>query len=110
MLEQPIYFNPKVDIALFSNEYALELFSDAVNHLPSAETRQSVAPVRKAAIRWTITTPKTNVQVPENLALDPVGGKRYRSKLRILFERLPTLSNSPSATLISVLVHRLGDR
>jgi hypothetical protein len=100
MLARPVYFCPKVDVVLFSNEYALELFSDAVNHLPSAEARESVAPVRKAAIRWTVNNGGNNMTVhgtvekePENLALDPVGGVRYRMKLRTLLERLPTLEH-----------------
>ncbi|KAE9380711.1 hypothetical protein N431DRAFT_395888 [Stipitochalara longipes BDJ] len=100
MLQQPIYFNPKIDVVLFSNEYALELFSDAVNHLPSAESRESIAPVRKAAIQWLL--PKDYQGAPyrttaaqqntvDNLALDLAGGTRYRTKMRILLERLPNL-------------------
>ncbi|PMD35708.1 hypothetical protein L207DRAFT_533805 [Hyaloscypha variabilis F] len=107
MLEKPIYFNPKVDIVMFSNEYALELFSEAVNHLPSAETREDVAPVRKAAIRWTcLKDTHRGVPVPENIALDPkVKGSEYRWKLRILSERLDTLQQFA----FCYLDRRIGD-
>ena len=99
MIKHPLYFDPKADVVMFKNEYALELFSNAVNGLPSADVRESVAPVRKAAIRWTVdktrrTPAAQGVVTPfvENIALDASpGGARYRLKLRILFERLPTL-------------------
>jgi len=96
LIKTPLYFNPKVDIVMFSDELALQLFLDAVNHLPSAGAREDVAPVRKDAIRWIIDNRPKGYRmaknIPDNLALDPAaGGVRYRFKLRTLLERLPAL-------------------
>ena len=82
-LRNPIYFSPKNDVVLFSNEYALELFTDELNLIHWPEARASVAPVCKAAIRW---TPKTTLQL-ENTWI----ATGYKLKLRVLLERLTTL-------------------
>ncbi len=67
------------------------LFSDAINHLPSTEVRASVAPVRKAAIRWIIRKYNATTVTPIALGYEGEEGMRYRNELRTLFERLPTL-------------------
>ena len=92
-LRNPIYFSPKNDVVLFSNEYALELFTDALNLIPWADARASVAPVRKAAIRWTTSqAPEGDGRSKINLALEdtPIAIE-YKLKLRVLLERLTTL-------------------
>jgi hypothetical protein len=91
-LRNPIYFSPKYDVVLFSNEYALELFTDALNLVPWAEARASVAPVRKAAIRWTLSWEQGSTREKTNLALEntPIANG-YKLKLRVLLERLTTL-------------------
>ena len=92
-LRNPIYFSPKYDALLFLDEYALKLFTDALNLIPWAEARVSVVPVRKAAIRWT-TYPASgdDHRSKTTLALEdtPVADG-YKLKLRVLLERLTTL-------------------
>lgn len=92
-LRNPIYFSPKYDVVLFSNEYALELFTDALNLIPWAEARASVAPVREAAIRWEISCDQRGSHHSRtSLALEdtPIAHE-YKLKLRVLLERLTTL-------------------
>lgn len=92
-LRNPIYFSTKYDVVLFSNEYALELFTDALNLIPWAEARASVVPVRKAAIRWT-TYPASGDEHRSKTTLaleDTPVADGYKLKLRVLLERLTTL-------------------
>jgi len=91
ILPYPIYFRPKIDTALFSDEYALQAFSDYVNHIPWLEARQAIAPIRKAAMRYSRQSEMAPYKRRGNLTYESGYVGEFKVKLRTIFERLDTV-------------------
>jgi 2EXR family len=90
ILQNPIFFNPRTDVVLFSSERALMMFSDAVNLIPSTSARAFIAPVRKAAVRYG-KSKESDDPHDSTLGLEIARDMEYRTKLRLMFERLLSL-------------------